>query len=159
MNKPCPFCGHTETRTIEWWDEDGEFDAIECAKCKGAAPATIWNSRNNTALTKRLQQAIDEATSRAEMAETRGDQAPALLKTGGDMIRFHPEITVAQASQAAAAAGLILLPDWGGGVVIVTRERAAQLRGIQDQLESLREAACMSTVDMMGKDTPWDDAE
>jgi len=30
----------------------------------------------------RLQQAIDEATSRAEMAETRGDQAPALLKTG-----------------------------------------------------------------------------
>jgi len=66
------------------------------------------------------------------------------------MIRFHPEITVAQASQAAAAAGLILLPDWGGGVVIVTRERAAQLRGIQDQLESLREAAHLSTVDIMG---------
>jgi hypothetical protein len=69
MNKPCPFCGHTETRTTEWMDEDGEFDAIECAKCKGAAPATIWNSRNNTALTKRLLEARQECSDPSDYPE------------------------------------------------------------------------------------------
>jgi len=60
MNKPCPFCGHTETHITEWCYEDGEFDAIECARCKASAPATVWNSRKNTELTKRLLEARQE---------------------------------------------------------------------------------------------------
>jgi transcription elongation factor Elf1 len=42
---PCPFCGSKKLDTTEWFDEDGEFEAIECLNCKGAAPARIWNLR------------------------------------------------------------------------------------------------------------------
>ena len=43
--KPCPFCGSRDIRTTDWWDDDGEYDALECANCKGAAPADVWNKR------------------------------------------------------------------------------------------------------------------
>ena len=46
------------------------------------------------------------------------------------MIRFHPNITLAEASQAAAAAGMMLMPDWRGGAVIVRRSDAAALQDI-----------------------------
>ena len=46
------------------------------------------------------------------------------------MIRFHPNITLAEASQAAAAAGMMLMPDWRGGAVIIRRSDAAALQGI-----------------------------
>ena len=44
---PCPFCGWHELRITDWWDDDGEYNAIECRKCKGCAPADIWNKRPN----------------------------------------------------------------------------------------------------------------
>ena len=42
---PCPFCGSHELRTAFWADDDGEYDAIECCNCNGAAPAEWWNQR------------------------------------------------------------------------------------------------------------------
>jgi len=44
---PCPFCGGTELRTVDWADETGEYDAIECSNCLGTAPASQWNNRSN----------------------------------------------------------------------------------------------------------------
>lgn len=47
---PCPFCGSTHLHVVDWYDDErGEFDAIECDDCLGAAPATIWNSRSRNA--------------------------------------------------------------------------------------------------------------
>ncbi len=46
------------------------------------------------------------------------------------MIRFHPDITLAEASRAAAAVGMMLLTDQRGGAVIVRQADAAALRGI-----------------------------
>ena len=43
--KPCPFCGASNLSVVLWCDDDGEFDAIECDECKGAAPADVWNKR------------------------------------------------------------------------------------------------------------------
>lgn len=41
----CPFCGSDDLRATEWWDDDGEYDAIECTGCKAAAPSDVWNRR------------------------------------------------------------------------------------------------------------------
>ncbi len=41
----CPFCGSSELRVTEWWDESGEYDAISCSGCKAEAPADQWNNR------------------------------------------------------------------------------------------------------------------
>lgn len=43
--KPCPFCGGDDLTTTEWWDDDGEFEAVACKNCKAEAPATVWNDR------------------------------------------------------------------------------------------------------------------
>jgi len=43
--KPCPFCGGTDLGITDWWDDDGEYDAVACAHCKAEAPATTWNLR------------------------------------------------------------------------------------------------------------------
>lgn len=43
---PCPFCGGKELNIVLWCDDDGEYDAIECDGCKGAAPADAWNQRS-----------------------------------------------------------------------------------------------------------------
>jgi len=45
---PCPFCGGSDLQRSIWVDESGEYDAIECAFCLGAAPARIWNARATT---------------------------------------------------------------------------------------------------------------
>lgn len=45
---PCPFCGSLGLRITDWWDDDGEYDAIECCRCKAAAPADAWNRRAET---------------------------------------------------------------------------------------------------------------
>ncbi len=42
---PCPFCGSSNLDIEPWTDESGEYDAIECKDCLGAAPADIWNTR------------------------------------------------------------------------------------------------------------------
>ncbi len=46
------------------------------------------------------------------------------------MIRFHPDITLAEAAWAAAAGGMMFLTDLRGGAVIVRRADVAALRGI-----------------------------
>lgn len=43
--KPCPFCGGDDLTTTEWWDDDGEFEAVACKNCKAEAPASTWNTR------------------------------------------------------------------------------------------------------------------
>ncbi len=45
----CPFCGATDLRITDWWDDDGEYDAIECCRCLGCAPADKWNKRAEAA--------------------------------------------------------------------------------------------------------------
>ena len=42
---PCPFCGWRELRLVDWASDDGEYQAVECKKCLGTAPATQWNNR------------------------------------------------------------------------------------------------------------------
>jgi Zn ribbon nucleic-acid-binding protein len=42
---PCPHCGSLHLTTTDWWDDDGEYDAIECTRCKAAAPEKHWNER------------------------------------------------------------------------------------------------------------------
>ena len=42
---PCPFCGGRNLRTEQWMDDDGDYDAIECLGCNGAAPADKWVAR------------------------------------------------------------------------------------------------------------------
>ena len=37
--RPCPFCGSVRLSVTGLWDGDGEYPAIECDECKGAAPA------------------------------------------------------------------------------------------------------------------------
>lgn len=44
--KACPFCGSTNLGITDWIDDDGEYDAIECQDCLGAAPAKQWNKRS-----------------------------------------------------------------------------------------------------------------
>lgn len=46
---PCPFCGCVHLRVTDWWDDDGEYPAIECFLCKGSAPAAAWNRRTGLA--------------------------------------------------------------------------------------------------------------
>ena len=41
----CPFCGGTQLTVVEWCDETGEYPAIECRLCLGAAPARVWPIR------------------------------------------------------------------------------------------------------------------
>jgi len=41
---PCPFCGSGALSVTEWC---GEYPAIECARCHGAAPADKWNMRTS----------------------------------------------------------------------------------------------------------------
>lgn len=43
--KPCPFCGSHILRITDWWDDSGEYDAVECIQCLGTAPAIQWNNR------------------------------------------------------------------------------------------------------------------
>lgn len=54
---PCPFCGGTDLDKGYWViDEEkhelvtadalGELDAIECNRCLGSAPKSIWNTRS-----------------------------------------------------------------------------------------------------------------
>lgn len=43
--KACPFCESTNLRDVAWADDTGEYDAIECSDCLGAAPSNIWNKR------------------------------------------------------------------------------------------------------------------
>jgi len=42
---PCPFCGATDLCGSEWWDDDGEYEAVACKSCKAEAPASSWNNR------------------------------------------------------------------------------------------------------------------
>lgn len=57
---PCPFCGGTHLRVVDWYDDArGELDAIECDDCLGAAPATIWNSRSRNAAIEAALTTID----------------------------------------------------------------------------------------------------
>jgi hypothetical protein len=42
---PCPFCSSQHLQVTNWWDDDGEYDAIGCLDCKAEAPATSWNRR------------------------------------------------------------------------------------------------------------------
>ncbi len=44
--RQCPFCGSQNLCIVDWADDDGEYDAIECCQCKGCAPATVWNRRH-----------------------------------------------------------------------------------------------------------------
>jgi len=43
--RPCPFCGGQSLQVTPWWDDSGEYDAIECQGCLGSAPAVTWNRR------------------------------------------------------------------------------------------------------------------
>lgn len=43
--RPCPFCGSVRLSVTDWWDDDGEYPAIECDECKGSSPAVTWNLR------------------------------------------------------------------------------------------------------------------
>jgi hypothetical protein len=40
-----PFCGGTQLSVVDWCDETGEYSAIECRLCLGAAPARVWPIR------------------------------------------------------------------------------------------------------------------
>ena len=42
---PCPLCGSHSITVVDWMDDSGEYDAIECQDCKCAAPADVWNRR------------------------------------------------------------------------------------------------------------------
>jgi len=46
---PCPFCGGENLSADVWCDDTGEYDAIECNTCLGAAPAHQWNNRRTPA--------------------------------------------------------------------------------------------------------------
>jgi len=45
VQRACPFCGCYDLRVVDWADDDGEYQAIECCQCKGCAPAEAWNKR------------------------------------------------------------------------------------------------------------------
>jgi hypothetical protein len=45
----CPFCGSTQLTVVDWCDETGDYPAIECQLCLGAAPARVWPIRCNRA--------------------------------------------------------------------------------------------------------------
>jgi transcription elongation factor Elf1 len=47
--RPCPFCGNQRLTITDWWDDDGEYDAVSCLLCKAEAPASTWNMRAETA--------------------------------------------------------------------------------------------------------------
>ena len=70
------------------------------------------------------------------------------------MIRFDSQITMAQASEMAAAAGMVLMPDWKGGAVLMTRARALELRELANVTDAQRRAACLSTADEPDRDGP-----
>lgn len=43
---PCPFCGGHDLDLEDWIDDErGEFNAVYCVGCGGAAPFDIWNQR------------------------------------------------------------------------------------------------------------------
>lgn len=44
--QPCPFCGSENLSVMFWSDDAGEFEAIECNDCLGAAPADKWDQRS-----------------------------------------------------------------------------------------------------------------
>lgn len=39
---PCPVCRSTDLSVVEWADDAGDYDAIECNSCLCCAPAPIW---------------------------------------------------------------------------------------------------------------------
>lgn len=51
--KPCPYCGGSDLILVPWSDEHGDYDAIECNYCLGAAPANQWNTRTTDQTTAR----------------------------------------------------------------------------------------------------------
>ena len=68
---PCRFCGSTYLAETEWWDDDGEYPAIECRICKAAAPADIWHDPEG-ALAGILDKQVAEADKLMQEAEARG---------------------------------------------------------------------------------------
>jgi len=44
--KACPFCGSNNLSITPWFDDSGEYDAIECQNCLGSAPYHRWDDRS-----------------------------------------------------------------------------------------------------------------